>query len=166
VTQLATPLVHLFLPSFLQQFCSSLHYLSPKMGWHTSMSHPHLFSCCMRDILQWSSKGQPWTLGSLNLFSLLLCTILLVLPKPLKKKFMLSAQCPSYVFKPSISSPVTTVLSSCNWISGKQKIDFQLLFPSPSTIFMYAYYSILHLQGCTSRMEPCFLPTTSPCGNK
>jgi hypothetical protein len=37
--------------------------------------------------------------------------------------FILSTQCPNYVFKQSINS---SVLSSCNWISGKQKIDFQL----------------------------------------
>jgi hypothetical protein len=54
---------------------------------------------------------------------------------------MLSTQGPSYVFKLSISSPAATVLSHCNWISGKQNIDSQLQFPSPSTILMYAYYS-------------------------
>jgi hypothetical protein len=39
---------------------------------------------------------------------------------------MLSIQCPNYAFTPSINSLVANVLCSCNWISGKQKIDFQL----------------------------------------
>ena len=65
VTQVATPLVHQLLPYF-NNFFSNLHYLTAKMGWYTGMSHPHLFSCCMRDILQQSSKVQAWTLGSLN----------------------------------------------------------------------------------------------------
>ena len=78
VTQLATLLVHHFLPYFLNNFCSSLHYLTAKMGWYTGMSHPCLFSCCMRNILQQSSKVQAWTFGSLNQ-CLQFCAVLLVL---------------------------------------------------------------------------------------
>ena len=66
VTQLVTPLVHHLLSYFLNNFCSSLHYLTAKMGWHTGMSHLHLFTCCMRDILQQRSKVQAWNFGSLN----------------------------------------------------------------------------------------------------
>lgn len=33
---------------FVQVLCN----LSNKMGWHTTMSHPHLFSCCKQDICQ------------------------------------------------------------------------------------------------------------------
>lgn len=126
VTQVAIPLVHHFLPYFLNNFCSNLHSLTAKMGRHTSMSHPHLFSCCMRDILQQSSKVQAWTLGSLNLFSSIICIINCTGPAKISKisyisheyTFMLSNQCPNYAFIPSINSLVANVLRSCNWISG------------------------------------------------
>ena len=66
VTQLVTPLVHHFLPYFINNFCSSLHYLTAKIGWYTVMSHPHLFSCFIRDILKQSSEVQAWTFGTFN----------------------------------------------------------------------------------------------------
>lgn len=134
VTQLAKSLVNHFLPYFLNHFCSNLHCLTARRGWHTGMSHPHLFSWCMRDILQQRSKEQAWTLGSLNQRFPRFYAQFYWSCQNLQKKcyisheytFMLSIQCPNYAFTPSINSLVANVLCSCNWISGKQKIDFQL----------------------------------------
>ena len=128
VTQLVTPLVHHFLPYFLNNFCSSLHYLTAKMGWYTGMSHPRLFSCCMRNILQQSSKVQAWTFSSLNQLFPQFCAQFYwsCTPPQNEYMFMLSTQRPNYVFIPSINSVVANVLCNCNCISGKQKTDFQL----------------------------------------
>ena len=134
VTQLATPPVHHLLPYFVDNFCSSLHYLTAKMGWHTGMSHPHLFSCYMRDILQQSSKVQAWTFVSLNQYFPQFYAQFYWSCQNLQKTsyisheymFMVSTQCPKYVFTQSINSVVANVLCSCNWISEKQKIYIQL----------------------------------------
>jgi len=127
VTQLATPLVHHFLPYFLDNFCSSLHYLTAKMGWYTGMSHSHLFSCCTRNILQQSSKVQAWTFGSLNQCFPQFCVQFYWSCQNLQNNtyisheytFMLSTQGPNYVFIPNINSVVANVLCSCNWIYWK-----------------------------------------------